>query len=247
MARVSIQLFFLIVHSVLLSANADQKKSPEAGDSVYEPPDFPAFIASIVDTSVQENNIPVFSASAQGPSPKQELPQVGDLLSKISGRATCNLPFKTVVAAIRDSSRPIVLHFIGSGRLPSTGNRPPLVTATPPGTLAPPPTAMKNNANTYVDDPFSSTPHYPPPPSSVRAFARLPETQTTWGQSTAAARHARNDTSENKSYESSVAAAERSLFEDPQPSRQQISKQTNTNLFVDDNPFSTPDDSTITL
>ena len=76
------------------------KKSPENGDKVYEPPDFPAFVASI-------------DPDALVPGLK-----VGDLISKISGKATCNWPFKAVVNAVKDSPRPLIVHFIGGKHTP---------------------------------------------------------------------------------------------------------------------------------
>ncbi|KAJ8598690.1 hypothetical protein CTAYLR_003112 [Chrysophaeum taylorii] len=67
------------------------KKTPEK-DGVYEPPDFPAEVAS----------------SASGP------PDVGDLVSKISGTPTCSLRFKDVINLIKNSPRPIMIHFIST-------------------------------------------------------------------------------------------------------------------------------------
>lgn len=68
------------------------KKTPET-DRTYEPPDFPAFVASIQ-------------------SPKASGPHVGHLVSKLSGRSTCAMAFKDVINAVKHTPRPILIHFI---------------------------------------------------------------------------------------------------------------------------------------
>lgn len=73
------------------------KTPAKTSEGVYEPADFPAFVASVDDDT---------------PSVA-----VGDLVSKISGLATCAMPFKDVVSAIKHSQRPILLHFIAALRI----------------------------------------------------------------------------------------------------------------------------------
>lgn len=70
------------------------KKMPGIGmGNEYEPADFPAYVAS-----VQRH------AAAS--------PGVGHLLSKVSGRATCASAFKDVIASVKHTPRPIMIHFI---------------------------------------------------------------------------------------------------------------------------------------
>lgn len=73
---------------------ASPKQTPQA-HGAYEPPDFPAYVASIQDHARPG-----------------ETPHVGHLVSKISGRSTCNLAFKDVIAAVKYTPRPILIHFI---------------------------------------------------------------------------------------------------------------------------------------
>ena len=112
------------------------KKSPEAGDTTYEPPDFPAFVANIAGDDLLANSGA----------------KVGDLVSKISGKPTCNWLFKAVVNAVKDSPRPLIVHFIGTNLHATTGGlknlNVPVVTAAKP---------------TNFDDPPIGAPSRPPP------------------------------------------------------------------------------------
>ncbi|KAJ1462842.1 hypothetical protein M885DRAFT_504237 [Pelagophyceae sp. CCMP2097] len=73
---------------------------------IYAPtaPDFPAYVAHLDADAPDADGAGAIAA--------------GDVLSKISGLSTAGMPFRSVIAAIQHSQRPLMLHFLAARQRP---------------------------------------------------------------------------------------------------------------------------------